>query len=181
MYCFKVDFVSDPDGPENPAGSAFSLRRTIINKETFLDNSAKNSRFWSIINAQSRNKFNTPRGYSLQPGEFGYTFLKPGNTLDRAKFITHPVWVTAYNDNEQGAAGQFPRSGKADQGLPEYVKNNETLDNEDLVVWHTFAVTHAPRPEEFPIMNRMMSGFYILSRNFQSANPNIKQCKVQQS
>lgn len=88
-------------------------------------------------------------------------------------FIAHPIWVTVYNDNEQGAAGTFPRSGKSKQGLPEYVKDNESLDNTDLVVWHTFAITHAPRPEEFPFMHKMGFGFHILSRNFQSANRNI--------
>lgn len=93
-------------------------------------------------------------------------------------FIAHPIWATAYNDDEQGAAGTFPRSGKSGQGLPEYIKNGESLDDTDLVVWHTFTVNHAPRPEEFPIMNKMHAGFQILSRNFQSANPNVKQCKL---
>lgn len=92
-------------------------------------------------------------------------------------FIKHPIWVTAYRDDEQGAAGVFSRSGKSGQGLPQYVKNGESLENCDIVVWHTFAVTHAPRPEEFPLMNRMPSGFHILSRNFQSANPNVDQCE----
>lgn len=91
-------------------------------------------------------------------------------------FIKHPVWITAYKDDEQTAAGVFPRSSTPDQGLPTYIKNAESLEDRDIVVWHTFAVTHAPRPEEFPIMNSMYAGFNIISRNFQSYNPNVDQC-----
>ncbi|KAJ6635451.1 Primary amine oxidase [Pseudolycoriella hygida] len=176
-----VDFVNDPKGPRNPDGGAFSLHRTVIHNETFLDNSAKNARFWSVINTQSRNKFNSPRGYSIHPSNLGYTFLKPGNPLNQAMFVAHPIWVTVYNEDEQGAAGKFPRSAKSGQGLPEYIKNRESLDNADLVVWHTFVYTHAPRPEEYPIMNKMSCGFHILSRNFQSANPIIKMCENRNS
>ncbi len=152
------------------------MRRSLIRKESFRDYSAPNTRFWSTINPQSRNRFNTPRGYALYPGPGGFTFLKPGDPLNQALFITHPIWVSVYNDDEQAAAGTFPRSGRSGQGLPEYIKDQQSLDNTDIVVWHTFAVTHAPRPEEYPFMNKMQSGFHIISRNFQSANPNIVQC-----
>lgn len=92
-------------------------------------------------------------------------------------FITHPIWATVYDDNEQGAAGTFPRSGIPGQGLPEYIKDNGSLENEDLVLWHTFVLTHAPRPEEYPFMNKMHTGFLLFSRNFQSGNPTVRMCK----
>lgn len=88
--------------------------------------------------------------------------------------------MTAYDDSEQGAAGDFPRSGKKDQGLPTYIKDGASLRNRDIVVWHTFGLTHAPRPEEYPYMNKMGAGFSMMSRSFQSSNPVVlKKCSKQ--
>ncbi len=164
--------VSPPRNIDNLDGGAFYLKRTVINQETSLNNNVDSSRFWSVINTHSRNEFNTPRGYSIQTANLPGTFLKT-SLLNPAKFILHPMWVTAYNDDEQGAAGDFPRTSKIDQGLPSYIRNRECVRDRDTVLWHSFGISHAPRPEEFPFMNTMGFGFHIISRNFQSRNPMV--------
>lgn len=173
--------MNDPKGPGNPDGGAFSVRRTLIAEETSREYSAKNARFWSVINPTSRNKFNTPRGYAIQASNVIAPFLQDGNPLNQALFITQPLWVTTYNDDEQGAAGDFPRSGKFRQGLPQYIEDRQSLSNDDLVTWHTLGLTHATVPEEYPIMNTGSVGFHIVSKNFQSSNPAVtleNQCTV---
>lgn len=95
--------------------------------------------------------------------------------LTQAQFIQYPIWVTRYNDNEQGAAGPFPRSGKPGQGLPDYIRNGESLRNTDIVLWHTLGFSHAPRPEEHPFMNKHMASFMLMPRNFMSANPLVNE------
>lgn len=160
---------------QNLDGGAFSLHRTIIPRETFLDASPERARFWTMINTQSRNDFNTPRGYSIHPSSIAHTFLVNGrDPLNQAQFISHPIWVTLYSDDEQGAAGNFSRSGKRNQGLPEYIEDRASLRNADIVVWHTVGFSHAPRPEEHPFMNKHAAGFHLMPRNFQSANPMVK-------
>jgi primary-amine oxidase len=45
-------------------------------------------------------------------------------------------------------------SGEPSQGLPAWIAANPSasLDNEDVVLWHTFGLTHFPSPEDFPVM-----------------------------
>jgi Cu2+-containing amine oxidase len=39
-------------------------------------------------------------------------------------------------------------------GLPAWIEANKdaSIDNTDIVVWHTFGVTHFPTPEDYPLM-----------------------------
>ena len=40
-----------------------------------------------------------------------------------------------------------------------------------MVVWYTVALTHHPRPEEFPVMSTDTVGFRIVPHGFFDANP----------
>ena len=33
-------------------------------------------------------------------------------------------------------------------GLPAFTAGDRSIDGEDIVVWHTFGLTHFPRPED---------------------------------
>jgi len=39
-----------------------------------------------------------------------------------------------------------------DDGLSVWAERDECIEDEDLVLWHVFGVTHIPRVEDFPIM-----------------------------
>jgi len=60
------------------------------------------------------------------------------------------------NDTQLHPAGRHvpQTSGEPSQGLPAWISANPTanLDNEDVVLWHTFGLTHFPSPEDFPVM-----------------------------
>lgn len=108
----------------------------------------------------------------LIPGENSVPYLQEGSpTLRRAQFIKHHVWFTKYKDNEQKAAGMYPNQSMGDKGLPEYISDNENLEDEDIVMWYTFGVTHHPRPEEWPIMSVHKTGFKLIPVHFFNRNP----------
>jgi len=173
-YVAEVDITNDPIGPSNPDDGGFSVKKTIIKNETARDFNPERSRSWHILNAQSRNKFGTPRGYSLKPMDMGYSHLPLGSQyFPQAEFVSHPFWVTKYKDEEQAAAGNFPRTGSVGQGLPEFIKEGEPIENADLVVWYTFGLTHATRAEEWPIMNVHNAGFALVPTNFMSQNSEV--------
>ena len=64
-------------------------------------------------------------------------------------------------------------SGEPSQGLPEWVnqQSNESIDNADLVLWHTFGITHFPSPEDFPVMPAEPMTLLLRPRNFFLKNP----------
>ena len=41
----------------------------------------------------------------------------------------------------------------------------------DIVVWHTFGVTHIPRPEDWPVMPVEYTGFTLVPFGFFDRNP----------
>ena len=45
-------------------------------------------------------------------------------------------------------------SGEPSQGIPAWIaaKPTENRVDTDVVLWHTFGITHFPRPEDYPIM-----------------------------
>lgn len=63
-------------------------------------------------------------------------------------------------------------SGETDVGLPEWIGDGkESIDNEDIVLWHTFGVVHFPSPEDFPIMPVEPMTLLLRPRNFFLNNP----------
>jgi len=52
-----------------------------------------------------------------------------------------------------------------------WVQQNRSIENEDIVVWHSFGVSHVCRPEDFPIMPVEYAGFMLKPNNFFAANP----------
>lgn len=45
------------------------------------------------------------------------------------------------------------------------------MANTDIVVWHTFGLTHFPSPEDFPVMPAEPITLLLRPRNFFSSNP----------
>jgi primary-amine oxidase len=89
----------------------------------------------------------------------------------RATFATKHLWVTEYDPQERYAAGDFVNQHAGGSGLPAFVADDAAIDNTDLVVWHTFGLTHFPRPEDWPIMPVDYTGFKLKPAGFFDRNP----------
>lgn len=64
-------------------------------------------------------------------------------------------------------------SGEPSQGLPAWIAANpsESVANTDVVLWHTFGLTHFPAPEDFPVMPAEPMTVLLRPRNFFTQNP----------
>lgn len=58
-------------------------------------------------------------------------------------------------------------------GLPQWIQANPTekIDDEDIVLWHTFGLTHFPAPEDYPVMPAEPMTLLLRPRNFFLRNP----------
>jgi primary-amine oxidase len=77
-------------------------------------------------------------------------------------------------DDELWAAGRHvpQTSGEPSRGLPEWIaEGTASTENTDIVLWHTFGVTHIPAPEDFPIMPVEPMTLLLRPRNFFTNNP----------
>lgn len=63
-------------------------------------------------------------------------------------------------------------SGSPSSGLPEWIgEGNTSVEDTDIVLWHTFGVTHIPSPEDFPVMPVEPITLLLRPRNFFANNP----------
>ena len=169
-----LDFVQVPLGPNNPRGNAFAQRRTTLRRESEAQRMADQSvgRVWHISNPDSRNRLGDPVAYALLPEGQPALLADPDSSIHRrATFATKHLWVTAYDLAERYAAGDFVNQHAGGAGLPEYVAADRDLVGTDLVVWHTFGLTHVPRLEDWPIMPVDHTGFRLKPVGLFDRNP----------
>ncbi|WP_427168456.1 primary-amine oxidase [Streptomyces sp. C1-1] len=173
----EVDVVRVPMGrPDNPRGNAFTYRRTPLTKESEARRTADMSvdRVWHITNPTSFNFLGNPVGYALHPEGRPTLLADPESSIAaRAAFATKHLWVTAYDPAERYPAGDFVNQHPGGAGLPAYSAADRDIDGRSLVVWHTFGLTHAPRPEDWPIMPVDCTGFKLKPVGFFDRNPTL--------
>jgi len=148
---YEVNTQAETVGTDNPYGNAFyaesTLLKTELEAQRIVDPFA--GRYWKIVNSSVNNALSQPGGYKLMPGENILPFAHPESSLiKRAGFMTKHLWATAYNPDEQYAAGDYPNQHPGDEGLPAWTQANREIENTDVVVWYTFGHNHVTRPED---------------------------------
>ena len=81
--------------------------------------------------------------------------------------------MTQYEPDELWAAGYTVNMHPGGAGLPQYTARNRSIDGEDIVLWHTFGLTHFPRLEDWPIMPVDYGGFTLKPYGFFDRNPTL--------
>jgi primary-amine oxidase len=171
---YEVEAVSDPDGPENPYGNAFSARTTPLRTELQAQRLADPlaGRCWKVVNPSVRNRLSEPVGYRLLPSSPARLLAGPSSSVAaRAAFSTRNLWVTPYSPDERRPAGEYPNQSRGGDGLPAWTAADRPLEDTDVVLWHTFGVTHLARPEDWPVMPVEYAGFLLKPDGFFEANP----------
>lgn len=163
-----------PIGPGNRYGNAFSLSRTRLQQESDGARSADASRgrTWHIVNTQTTNRTGAPVGYMLYPQPSPSLLADAAAAItSRATFATKELWVTKYDPDELYPAGDYVNQNPGGHGLPEFVAADRSIDGEDIVLWHTFGVTHFPRVEDWPVMPVDTAAFALKPFGFFDKNP----------
>jgi len=171
---FEVDMRPEPPGPANPYGNAWRAVPTLLRRESeaqrLIDASA--ARTWKVVNPDVLNDFGDPVGYRLVPGPTATMLADPASSIaGRAAFASKNLWVTPYAPNELHAAGDYPNQHPGGDGLPRWTSADRPLERESVVLWHSFAVTHDPRPEDWPVMPVEFAGFSLKPFGFFARNP----------
>ena len=187
LFCFRLDFTLDGaensvyevnteplPRAENPQGTAFRSRATLFRREDEAqrDVNPSTSRHWKVVNPNVKNRLGVPVGYKLLPQGTPTLLAAEGSVFaKRAGFARRNFWATAYDPAEQSAAGEFTNLHPGGAGLPAYVSGNRSIENTDLVAWHSFGLTHNPRPEDWPVMPVETCGFSLVPVGFFERNP----------
>jgi primary-amine oxidase len=171
---FEVDTVPAPPGPDNPWDNAFGPTATLLETELAARRriDASRSRSWKIVNRAKRNAVDQPTAYKLVPVATPTLLADPTSSVGRrAEFAAQNLWVTPFSEDERRAAGEFPNQSSGGDGLPSWTAQDRAIVDTDIVLWHSFGVTHLPRPEDWPVMPVEYTGFSLVPFGFFDRNP----------
>jgi primary-amine oxidase len=188
LFCFRLDWNLDggtnslfesqievmPISAQNPEGTQFQSVSRLLTTESdaIRDNAPHISRTWKVVNRASKNKWGVPVAYKLLPAASPTLFARPGSQVAlRAAFASHNLWATPYTEGELSAAGPHTVMHSGQGGLAELTAGNRDIEDCDLVMWHTVALTHVPRPEDWPVMPVEYTGFNLIPVGFFNQNP----------
>jgi primary-amine oxidase len=139
----------------NPHGNFYEVRQNTISRAGWLDAAPENNRVVKIQNKNVRNPISgKPVGYKFTPTPTQKLLADSESVQSkRALFARHHVWVTKYKDDELYAGGRYTlQSQREIDGVADAVKRGDNVEDEDIVVWNCFGVTHNPRVEDWPVM-----------------------------
>jgi primary-amine oxidase len=190
LFCFRLDWNLDggtnslfenqieviPISKQNPEGTQFrSVSRPLTTEsEAIRDNAPQVSRNWKVVNQASKNKWGVPVAYKLLPAASPTLFAQQGSKVAlRAAFACHNLWATPFSEDELSAAGANTVMHSGQGGLAEVTAENRDIEDCDLVMWHTVALTHVPRPEDWPVMPVEYTGFHLIPVGFFDQNPTL--------
>ncbi|CAG7970865.1 unnamed protein product [Penicillium olsonii] len=188
LFCLRVD--PSLDGPKNtivyddcvpvehepqlnPSGCAFKIQTTAIEKPGGYDLDLNKGRVFKILNETKINSIaGKPIGYKLHPVPSQMLMAGPDTfNYQRGVFGTKPIWVTKYRDDELWASGEFTNQSREDTGIAKWAVRDESVKNEDVVLWHSFGTTHVTRTEDFPVMPKERMMVSLKPVNFFNLNP----------
>ncbi len=170
----EIDVQRVPMGDGNPHGNGFTRKITRLAKESEAARLAAGNlgRTWRISSTESRNALGKPVAYTLHPEGLPPLLADDASSIARrAAFTRKHLWVTAYDENERFPSGEYVNRNDGTTGIDTWVRADRPLDGADLVVWHTFGLTHYPRTEDWPIMPVDHTGFVLKPTGFFDRNP----------
>jgi primary-amine oxidase len=172
----ELELRAGDAGPENPWGNAMVATSVPLRRESEAKRSidARVARSWVVESAVRTNALGKPTGYRLIPEGSPSLLASPDTPLGRrAAFALHHLWVTRFHPDERHAGGEYPNQHLGGGGLPEWSAQDRSLEAEDIVLWHTFGISHIPRPEDWPVMPVEHCGFRLKPWGFFDRNPTL--------
>lgn len=167
--------------PRNLYGNAFYAHKTTFKTVADSITDATTSRTWDIFNPNKINKYSgKPSSYKLVSTFTPPLLAKEGSLVrKRAPWAASTVQVIPYKDDGFGYGRLYPSgdhvaqwSGDGARGMREWIGDGtDEIENTDILVFHTFGITHFPAPEDFPVMPTEIFDLMLRPRHFFTENP----------
>jgi primary-amine oxidase len=172
----EVDSRALPVSDDNPYGLAVVTDSTPVRSEadSARDYSWATQRSWKVVNPGRQNALGAHPAYKLVPTASIPPLMAPDTPqYRRAPVIGHALWVTRQHDDERWPCGPYPAQSLVDDGMSEWVKDDEPLEDTDVVLWYVFGIHHVTRVEDWPVMPADIVSFWLKPFGFFDQNPSI--------
>ncbi|MFL3646900.1 MAG: hypothetical protein ACJ04O_10660 [Cellvibrionales bacterium] len=110
---------------------------------------------WRVVNKNVTNKLGQHKSYQI----LGHSHLSNLDSEDfpqkRAAWSAEQLWVTPHNPEELYPSGKYPNQSDGSEGILQWVAQQRSVENTDLVMWYTMGFHHVTLPEDWPILATM--------------------------
>jgi primary-amine oxidase len=191
FFSWRLDF--DVDGPANrleelntrntqaadggSSGEWFAMEQRPLRTEQDAqrDMDLSTARRWVVVSSRAKNPLGQPTGYAIVPGENAPPLQSPTSApRRRAPFLNHHLWATRHSPSQMYASGEWVSLPGRNESVATWSEDNQSLMDQDLVLWYTHSVVHLPRPEDWPIMPAHTTGFRLVPLGFFGTNPTLR-------
>lgn len=124
---------------------------------------------WHILdNPLESEPINKARGYTIEPLRYGHRLVRE----ETEPYTEYDFFITKANDCERFASQNARFNPDCLNHVLQYV-NDESLIDQDLVVWHRVSFHHVPRSEDQRHMHSHWDGFLIEPSNVHGSSPGL--------
>ncbi|KAM0748227.1 amine oxidase catalytic domain-containing protein [Meredithblackwellia eburnea MCA 4105] len=142
------------------------VKRTHLNESTTKFEHPKNGEgILLITNEDEKNAWGVPRGYAVHPGasNIHLTNLDNKRTLRNVQWAKKHAFVTRAKDNEPYSSSGWNMNLPGNPAVDfDSFFNDESVEQEDLVLWVNLGTHHQPRAEDSPHTLTNLASSYLL-------------------
>ncbi|CAH6718457.1 putative peroxisomal primary amine oxidase [[Candida] jaroonii] len=168
---------------ENMYGNAFFSDKKVFKTvgDSLTNYESSTMRSWDLFNPKSINKYSgKPASYKLVSTFCPPLLAQKGSLVrKRAPWAENTIEVIPYQDEDHGYGRLYPSgdhvaqwSGDGLRGMRKWIGDgSDKIENTDIVMFHTFGITHFPAPEDFPVMPTEIFELMLRPRHIFTENP----------
>ncbi|OBT64953.1 hypothetical protein VE03_05626 [Pseudogymnoascus sp. 23342-1-I1] len=163
------------DPATNPFGNGYVSTETLVENSVGLDLDSRRNRVFKITNPNKHNAINGKAvSYKVVVPPFQPILANPNSVhYKRAEFADHSIYVTKYREDELFSGGQYTNQSQGGHGVRSWAARNDSVVEQDIVLWVQFGLQHIPRAEDFPVMPCELIKVSLKPVNFFERNPAI--------
>ena len=123
-----------------------------------------------IYNKEKHNRYGNVRGYRILPiHKVKQVYPDNSSSTKHLEWSKYQISVTKFKENERYGSCQFNGAFQYEEpsfSFDSFIKDNENIENEDLVAWITIGGLHIPSAEDFPTTTTTGNQFTFFLKPF---------------
>ncbi|OWF45963.1 amine oxidase [copper-containing] [Mizuhopecten yessoensis] len=129
-----------------------------------------------FYNEQEKNAYGNPKAYRIvNRGMVKQLFTEGEGNEPAASWARYQVAVTKYKESERRSSSAYAYMDSSDPVVrfQNFIDDDESIVDEDLVAWVTMGLHHIPHTEDLPVTPSpgMDLSFYLLPYNYFTEDP----------